>query len=368
MIDEIISKNELTHKDLVEILKIQDKNELEKLRLYAYQVMQKNIGDLVYVRGLIEFSNYCINDCYYCGIRKSNSKVKRYTLNREEILKSALWAAKNGFGSIVLQSGERNDEGFVSYVEDIIYEIKEKTKSDILPEGVGITVCIGELSYNQYQRIFKAGGHRYLLRIETSNPVLFRKIHPYNQKMETRIECLKMLNEIGFHLGTGVMIGLPEQTYDDLADDIEFFKQYDCDMIGMGPYLVHLDTPMAKWEDYYYKNKNNIYLLSLKMIAATRLYLKDVNIASTTALETIYPNGRQQGLLYGANVIMPSMTPKEFSKEYLLYNGKPILENNISDYLQYIKSQVNSINREIALNSWGDSKHYLKKKEARVIN
>jgi len=136
----------------------------------------------------------------------------------------------------------------------------------------------------------------------------------------------------------------------------------------MGPYIIHLDTPMAEWKDYYFNNQEDIYLLSLKMIAATRLYLKDVNIAATTALETIYPNGRQQGLLYGANVIMPSMTPKKFSIEYLLYNGKPISEDNNYDYLQYVKSQVNSLNREIGFNSWGDSKHYLKKKESRVIN
>ncbi|HOV93103.1 MAG TPA: [FeFe] hydrogenase H-cluster radical SAM maturase HydE [Candidatus Kapabacteria bacterium] len=368
MIDEILNKNELTHEDLVEILKIQDKKELEQLRLRAYKIMQENVGDLVYVRGLIEFSNYCINDCYYCGIRKSNSKVKRYTLQKEEIIESALWAAQSGYGSIVLQSGERRDENFVNFVIDLIYEIKEKTKSDILPDGVGITVCIGELSYNQYQQIFKAGGHRYLLRIETTNPELFRKIHPENQRIETRMECLEMLNDIGFHLGTGVMIGLPEQTYEDLAGDIEFFKKYDCDMIGMGPYIIHLDTPMAEWKDYYFNNQEDIYLLSLKMIAATRLYLKDVNIAATTALETIYPNGRQQGLLYGANVIMPSMTPKKFSIEYLLYNGKPISEDNNYDYLQYVKSQVNSLNREIGFNSWGDSKHYLKKKESRVIN
>lgn len=368
MIDEILNKKLLTHNDLVELLKIQDKEDLEKLRIRAYQVMQENVGELVYVRGLIEFSNYCVNDCYYCGIRKSNSKVKRYTLQKEEIIESALWAAQSGYGSIVLQSGERRDENFVNFVVDLIYEIKEKTKSEKLPDGVGITVCIGELSYNQYQQIFKAGGHRYLLRIETTNPELFRKIHPENQRIETRMECLEMLNDIGFHIGTGVMIGLPGQTYEDLAGDIEFFKKYDCDMIGMGPYIIHLDTPMAKWQNYYFENQEDIYLLSLKMIAITRLFLKDVNIAATTALQAMYPWGREQGLIYGANVIMPSVTPRKYRKEYVLYNGRPCIEEFAGDCLQCVKTRVESTHRSIGFNAWGDAKHYQKKMKSRLIN
>ncbi|MCE5305145.1 [FeFe] hydrogenase H-cluster radical SAM maturase HydE [bacterium] len=368
MIDEILDKKELSSEDLVTLLKLDKKEDLEKLRIRSYRTMADNVGELVYIRGLIEFSNYCTRDCLYCGIRKSNSKVKRYILTKDEILESAMWSAEKGYGSIVLQSGERSDESFVSFVEDIIYEIKEKTKSNLLPNGLGITVCIGELSYQQYQRIFNAGAHRYLLRIETSNPELFRKIHPENQKIETRIECLEMLHQIGFHIGTGVMIGLPEQTFEDLAADIQFFKKYDCDMIGMGPYIINLDTPMEYWKDYYFENQKNIYSLSLKMIAATRLYLKDVNIASTTALQAIYPWGREQGLLYGANVIMPSVTPRNYRKDYLLYDGKPCTEEFAGDCLNCVLSRVHSINREVGLNSWGDAKHYIKKKELNSIS
>jgi len=358
-VQDIISKEYLTKEDLIQLLSIEDKSELDLLKAAAYETMKKYVGEKVYLRGLIEFSNFCINDCFYCGIRKSNKKVPRFILSRKEIIDSAIWCANKGYGSVVLQSGERKDEAFVNFVEECIREIKKATISETLPNGLAITLCVGELSYNQYQRLFDAGAHRYLLRIETTNKDLFKKYHPENQSFEKRVECLNMLKDIGYYVGTGVMIGLPEQTLEDLANDLIFFKEMDVDMIGMGPYLMHLNTPMNIYKDYFFKNHKNIYKLSLKMIAIARLFLKDINIASTTALQAMFPWGREEGLLFGANVIMPNLTPIDARKNYELYNGKPCLDEFQGDCFKCITARIESTGRKVALNEWGDSIHYL---------
>ncbi len=356
-------KDNLTKEDLLFLLSLEKKEDIDQLRQRAYEVMKQNVGEFVYLRGLIEFSNLCINDCYYCGIRKSNSKVRRYTLEEDEVLECVEFAVKNGYGSIVLQSGERKDSRFIDYVCSLIEKIKSKTRSQQLPNGVGITLCVGEQSYNTYKRFFEAGAHRYLLRIETSNPELFAKIHPPEVSFERRKECLYYLKDIGFQVGTGVMIGLPGQTIEDLTNDIVFFKEIDADMIGMGPYIVHRETPFAIYEKYFQENKYNLYLLSLKMIAVTRLFLKDVNIASTTALQALYPFGREEGLRFGANVIMPLMTPSNYRKEYLLYEGKPCIEEFSDDCGECLIARIENINRPIGYNNWGDSIHFKRKSQ-----
>lgn len=356
----ILNKEQIDKDDICFLLNLKDSESIEKVRSKAYNVMLENVGEKVYLRGLIEFSNNCINDCFYCGIRKSNQNIKRYTLSKEEILESALWAAENGYGSIVLQSGERNDEKFINQLVDIIKEIKDKTISDTLPKGLGITLCIGEQSYNTYRRLYEAGAHRYLLRIETSNPELYRKLHPLTQSYEKRVESLHLIKEAGFQLGTGVMIGIPEQTIEDLANDLEFFKEIDADMIGMGPFIVHSDTIYKEMTEEYNAKKREIYQLSLLMIACARIYLKDVNIASTTALQALYPVGREMGLLFGANVIMPLLTPTYVRSQYQLYNGKPCIDEFSTDCYDCIINRIKSINRPIAYNEWGDSPHYKK--------
>lgn len=361
-ITDILYQTEFERSDLTHLLSLTDKDEITLLKQRSYEVMKENIGENVYLRGLIEFSNYCVNDCFYCGIRKSNTDIKRFNLTKEDILDSAIWCADKGYGSVVLQSGERNDEKFVSFVEECVYEIKEKTKGENLPDGLGITLCVGELSYEQYERLFKAGAHRYLLRVETTSPRLFKMIHPENQSLEKRIEALRMLKEVGFHVGTGVMIGLPEQTDEDLADDLLFFKDLDIDMIGMGPYIVHFATPMNIYRNYFFEHQKDIYQKSLKMIGAARLLMKDVNIASTTALQAMYPWGREEGLLFGANVIMPNLTPPEARKEYILYTGKPCLDEFQGDCFKCVTSRIESTGRKVALNEWGDSMHYIKRK------
>lgn len=362
-VSDIVSKDTLTKGDLILLLSISDKSDLDQLKASAYEIMKKYVGEKVYLRGLIEFSNYCVNDCFYCGIRKSNRKVPRFILSKKEIIESAIWCAQKGYGSVVLQSGERNDEAFVNFVEECVREIKKATTSDLLPNGLGVTLCVGELSYEQYKRLYDAGAHRYLLRIETTNKELFKKYHPQNQSFEKRLDCLYMLKDIGYYVGTGVMIGLPDQTLEDLANDLIFFKELDADMIGMGPYLLHLNTPMNEYKDYFFQNQKNIYKLALKMIAVARLYLKDVNIASTTALQAMYPWGREEGLLFGANVIMPNITPIDARKNYELYNGKPCLDEFQGDCFKCITSRIESTGRQVALNEWGDPLHYLARKK-----
>jgi biotin synthase len=359
-IAEILQKDKFNKGDIINLLSIELQDELEILRKAAFDTMINYVGEKVYLRGLVEFSNICINDCYYCGIRRSNNFYKRYTLTPEEILREARICAEKGYGSIVLQSGDRNDDDFVDFVAALIKKIKLETQSELLPLGLGITLCIGEQDYESYKKLFDAGAHRYLLRIETTNPELFARLHPPEQEFSTRIECLEMLKDIGYQVGTGVMIGLPGQSLGDLANDILFFEDYDVDMIGMGPYIVHENTPMAEYRDYYNKNKNSIFKLALKMIAVTRLVLKDVNIASTTALQAIKPFGREAGLNFGANIIMPLMTSEEWRQEYQLYEGKPCIDESTDDCHYCIESRIQSINREIGFNEWGDSRHIRK--------
>jgi biotin synthase len=354
----ILEKKQLTKNELKELLLAKSREEIDLLRVSAYNTMKENVGEKVYLRGLIEFSNICINDCFYCGIRKSNKNLNRFILSKEEIINSSLWCAEKNYGSVVLQSGERNDEKFVDFVVDVVKEIKEKTKSEKLPEGLGITLCVGEQTYESYERFFDAGAHRYLLRIESSSPDIYYSLHPEKQNFEKRIECLKMLKNIGFQLGTGIMIGVPGQTLEHLVDDIMFFKELDIDMIGMGPYLVHKDTPMSHLKEEYEKNANEHYLLALKMIAVTRIFLKNVNIASTTALQAMKPMGREAGLRFGANVFMPLITPNQFRKDYQLYDGKPCIDEVAEDCEACSIHRISSIDREIGYNEWGDSKHF----------
>jgi len=322
----------------------------------------ENCGDEVFFRGLVEFSNVCTSDCFYCGIRKSNAKPNRYTLTKDEIVECAKFCADEGFGSIVLQSGERQDAAFAEFVEDVVRAIKSETMSAALPQGLGITLCVGEQKRATYERFFAAGAHRYLLRIETSSPGLFSRIHPPKQTFETRIKCLETLKSIGFQVGTGVMIGLPGQTISDLADDILFFKNLDVDMIGMGPYIVHSDTPMQCHEKETTARKDEILQLSLMMIAVTRIVLGNVNIAATTALQAMDPTGREKGLLHGANVIMPQVTPLGVRRDYLLYEGKPCIDESALQCKGCLENRVTSIGRRLGKNAWGDSRHAIEKK------
>jgi biotin synthase len=350
----------LTKEMMVQLLNIkaQDTKALVLLQSYADELRNREVGDAVSYRGLLEFSNVCVLDCHYCGIRRSNTNVERYTLDRETLVAQALWCARQGYGSVMLQSGQRNDRQFIDELIEIIQEIKHTSRSEHLPDGLGITLGIGEQSYETYEKLYTAGAHRYLLRIETTNRKVYERIHPEEQTYENRLSCLSYLKDIGYQVGTGVMIGIPGQSLGMLADDIQFFKEMDIDMIGMGPYISHPDSPMA--EQGMMENQQ-LLQLALNMIAVTRIYLQDVNIAAATALQAVTPDGREQGLRYGANVVMPNATPREVREGYQLYAGKPCLNEASSECSSCLSHRIHSVGRKVNLNSWGDSPHAIRK-------
>ena len=335
------------------------KEDREKHALYrkANQVKKESCGNVVYLRGLIELSNICRKDCNYCGIRKSNENVIRYTLTEEEVIDKAMFALRRDFGSVVIQSGERTDKAFIESLTRIIKSIREQSEGTL-----GITLSCGEQSLETYQQWFEAGAHRYLLRIETSSEELFRKIHPDNEfhLYSDRMKALENLRKAGFQTGTGVMIGLPGQSVDSLADDLLFFKSFDIDMIGMGPYIPHAETPMAAWKTKLMKPAER-FELSLRMIALARIMLKDVNIAASTALQTLDPDGRIKAILAGANVFMPNMTPQEFANNYNLYEGKPQVKDDPMIIVRELETKLKGLGEVIGYGKWGDSKHFFKR-------
>lgn len=338
------------------ILTTTDPDEIEIIRTAAEKMLLAQCGDTVRLRGLIEFSNRCALNCHYCGIRRGNRAVKRYNLTISDVVACARWCADKGYGSLVLQSGERRDAPFVRRVEDMIHAIKAATRCETRPDGLGITLCVGEQAPETYARWFAAGAHRYLLRIESSSPELFARLHPVAQRFETRIACLKTLREIGYQVGTGVMIGLPEQTIDHLIDDVLFFRDMDIDMIGMGPYIPHVQAGLPG-EPQILPAPERLRL-SLRMIAAARLLLRDVNIAATTALQAMADDGREQGLRFGANVIMPQVTPPRVRSMYTLYDGKPCLDDSAEQCAVCLENRIASVGRRILKNAWGDSAHF----------
>jgi biotin synthase len=327
-----------------------DPKKLEELFREARACAIRRVGPKVYFRGIIEFSNLCVKDCYYCGIRKSNENVTRFAMDEAEILECAMAAQEMDYGSIVLQSGERRDEAYVRFIGDILRKIKAATSGKL-----GITLSLGEQTAEAYERWFKAGAHRYLLRIETSSPALYKRLHPEDHFFEVRRECLRTLRRIGFQVGTGVMIGLPFQTHEHLIDDILFFRDEDVDMIGMGPYVPHEDTPLVSAGHDPAENLR----LGLVMIALTRLVLKDVNIAATTALQALGPSGREKGVQAGANIIMPNITPTDYRKFYQLYSHKPCLDENARQCRSCLERRIQVAGAEIGYGEWGDSKHFL---------
>jgi biotin synthase len=336
------------------MLDLTDRDAIDALSREARWMTLLHCGRTVYFRGIIEFSNICDCDCRYCGIRRSNRSAARYQLAKGEILRQARWCADRGFGSVVLQSGERRDARFVDFVTDVVRSIKRETRSAILPDGLGITLCVGEQSRETYGRFFDAGAHRYLLRIETSSPRLFRRWHPAGQSFDSRLRCLDHLRTLGYQVGSGVMIGAPWQTTADLAADVAFFRDMDIDMIGMGPYIPHhaaplaavgVDTPAVRLRH------------ALLTIAAVRLVLRDVNIAATTALQTLAPLGREKGLAFGANVIMPQVTPARCRKNYTLYDDKPCGDETDSGFQKALESRIRGMGRMMGQHRWGDSPH-----------
>jgi biotin synthase len=353
----ILDKQELSKQDIIRLLSITDKAEQDALIQKAYSVKASAIGTKVYLRGLIEFSNQCKKNCFYCGIRSGNQKVERYSMTDEEILQVVELAKKNQFTGIVLQGGEIQSPEFTNRITGLLIKIKKATNPDFR-----ITLSLGEQSLETYQQWLDAGAQRYLLRIETSSEALYRKIHPDNKihRYNTRLQCLENIQKVGYQAGTGVMIGLPYQSIENLANDLLFIKHMDIDMVGMGPYLEHADTPLYQQKELLLPHLDRLNL-SLRMIAVLRILMPTINIASTTALQSIVPFGRELGLKAGANVIMPNLTPAKYKSQYLLYENKPCLEEQADECIDCLANKITMTGEEIALDDYGDSRHFLMK-------
>ncbi|MCH5244274.1 MAG: [FeFe] hydrogenase H-cluster radical SAM maturase HydE [Lentimicrobiaceae bacterium] len=336
-----------TLQDIAELLSLRGE-EAQALRRKAHQTKLREIGDKVYLRGLIELSNRCAKDCFYCGIRRSNSCVNRYTLTPGEVLQAADFAHKAGFGSIVLQSGERQDEAFVSLVEQLVRDIMKQSGGEL-----GITLSLGEQSEETYRRWYDAGAIRYLLRIETSNPALYARLHPADHRFEERADCLNRLRRIGYYVGSGIMIGLPFQSTEQVARDLLFLRDSGVDMVGMGPYLEHEQTPLWEYR-HLIPQKEERYELNLNALAVLRLLMPKINIAATTAMGTLKSKGRQEALYTAANVIMPNITPMEHRKDYFLYQNKICINDAVQDSLDNISQVIQEAGGKISLFEQGN--------------
>ena len=347
------------------------------LQQEAYALKLQHRGPQVYFRGLIEISNRCSKNCLYCGIRAGNAQVCRYEMSDEQVLREAQFALDAGYGSVAIQGGERSDSEFIEKITRLVWQIRHlqkggnpesvmqlaSEKASTLPlNNLGITLSLGEQPQEVYREWKKAGATRYLLRIETSNKELYEKIHPgfaltgnnakdaANHSMLRRLQALADLKSENYLLGSGVMIGLPFQTYEHLQEDLQFLQSLGVDMVGMGPYIPHYDTPLGQivshWRtgallpdnlkelasqprgDFWNMSNSELLEVSLQMVARLRILLPDINIAATTALQVLDPMGREQALMHGANVIMPNMTETQLRGNYSLYQGKQGVEDD----------------------------------------
>lgn len=336
-LQEILNKEDLSKEEIVFLLGL---NEEDSKHLFAKadEVRQKYCGADVFLRGVIEFSNYCEVNCMYCGLRKDNLSLKRYRMTAEEIIDTAKRIIKSGIRTVVLQSGEDNyyDTDMISY---IIYSIKQIS-------DVAITLCLGERSFDEYKAWKYAGADRYLLKHESANPQHYAIYHN-GERLQDRIDHLRFLKSLGYQIGSGNIIGLPLQTLDDIADDILLCKELDCDMAAFGPFISSPDTPYALKE-------NGSVPLTLKTMAVARLVLKNVHIPATTALGSLEELGREMGLQVGGNVVMPNFTPTPFRENYVIYPNKRCIYDDPSACYACLRLRIESIGRKVGAGK-GDS-------------
>ncbi len=342
LIDKLQQNRELTKTEWVQLIEGRTPELAEYLFGQARKVRQEHYGREVYIRGLIEFTNICRNDCYYCGIRKSNLHAERYRLAKEDILECCSRGHDLGFRTFVLQGGEDgyfNDER----VTEIVSAIKKQNPD------CAVTLSIGERPFESYQRFYDAGAERYLLRHETYNQEHYRVLHPRELSAEHRQQCLWNLKKIGYQVGTGFMVGAPGQTAEHLAEDMLFIKALNPQMVGIGPFVPHHDTPFAK-------ESGGTLELTLYMLGLLRLMLPKVLLPATTALGTIAQNGRELGILAGANVVMPNLSPVAVRKKYLLYDNKICTGAEAAESVENLKLKMKEIGYEVVV-SRGDSKN-----------
>lgn len=334
-IDQLAAGGTLSREELTALIEGRTPQLAEYLFSLARQVCERYYGDQVYLRGLIEFSSFCKNDCYYCGLRCSNRQAQRYRLSAEEIWDCCQVGYQLGFRTFVLQSGEDpwyTDEKLVEIVSGI-----HRRWSDC-----AITLSLGERSAESYQALFDAGANRYLLRHEAANPWLYGHLHPARQRLADRMECLSQLKRIGYQVGAGFMVGAPGQTAAHLADDLLYLQQLQPHMVGIGPFIPHHDTPFAG-------EPAGSLELTLFLLGLTRLMLPSVLLPATTALGTLAEDGRELGMRSGANVIMPNLSPKEVREKYLLYDNKRCTGDEAAEYHQEFSRRMATVGRRISL-------------------
>lgn len=343
MIDQILErfrKSIFNRNDFISLLKVEDEKEFQPVFEYSEQVCESVYGRDVYVRGILEFSNYCRKNCLYCGLRRENQKLTRYRMTPDEIADEAKKANKKGIRTIVLQSGE-DDHYTDEMLSSVIRSVRKET-------DMAVTLSVGERSYESYKKLREAGADRFLLRIETSDEKLFKRLHP-DDDIRYRKKCLGFLKELGYELGTGIMTGLPGQSMESIVDDIFFFKEVDADMIGIGPFLSHRDTPLRNY-------KPHKFFLTLKTLSLIRILLPDTNIPATTAMGTLDPEGRQKALAVGANVIMPNLSPASLRPLYQLYDNKICVFENADNCMECTGLIVKQAGKRVNTGR-GDRKH-----------
>lgn len=331
----------LTHDEFRHLISSYTEDDMKFAQELAQNISKEHFGNNIYIRGLIEFTNICSNDCYYCGLRCSNSKADRYRLNDNDIFSCCESGYELGFRTFVLQGGEDpyfTDEKICAIV---------KTIKEMYPD-CAVTLSIGERSRKSYEMFYSAGADRYLLRHETANEEHYSKLHPENMSLSNRKECLYALKAIGFQTGCGFMVGSPHQTFDTIAEDMLFIRDLTPHMVGIGPFIPHKDTPFGKEEQGKLE-------LTLFLLALIRIMLKNVLLPSTTALGTIHPQGREMGILSGANVVMPNLSPVNVRSKYMLYDNKICTGDEAAECRMCLQRRMESIGYTISVDK-GDWK------------
>jgi biotin synthase len=332
----------LTHEEILGWLRETNSHALERLFAQADETRHAHVGDAVHLRGLIEISSYCVRQCHYCGLRAARS-VPRYRMTREEILACAHKAVQLGFGTAVLQAGE--DFGIqAEWLAEVIRTIKAETR-------LAVTLSLGERLPEELRLWREAGADRYLLRFETSDPALYAAIHPRRGAAPSdRVAMLRELRDLGYEIGSGVMVGIPGQTFEMLARDIELFEELDLDMVGIGPFLAHPDTPLGA-EPGCGAGSDQVpssEWMVLKTVALTRLVCPEANLPSTTALATINTvDGREHGLESGANVFMPVLTPAPYRQMYEIYPGKACVDEDATQCNSCLRQRIERLGRYV---------------------
>ena len=333
LIDRLVREHTLSDSELLALITAEDPDIDRYLAQRAEDIRRQTYGDQVFIRGLIEFTNCCKNDCHYCGIRRGNTRCQRYRLSQEEILACCDAGYGLGFRTFVLQGGE--DPYFTrERMTDLIRAIKSAHPD------CALTLSVGEKDRDTYQEWFDAGADRYLLRHETANPGLYASLHPAELSLENRMRCLRDLKDIGYQVGCGFMVGSPGQTPEMIVEDLRFIQQFAPQMVGIGPFIPHQDT--------IYKNEvPGSAALTLRLLAILRLMLPSVLLPATTALGTVMDDGRQQGMRYGCNVVMPNLSPGDVRKKYALYDGKISAGEEAAESVALLKKSMAAIGYQV---------------------